>query len=422
MTGRTMRTRGTSMAVLAWRNLWRNRRRTLLTLSSIAVGVFLAILFTAMQDRNWADMIDLAARLGAGHVTLQHPEYLDAPALSRTVRHTGALREVALADHDVLRATERITGQLMLNTARESRGAAFIAYDPAAEDTTTFSFQQAITQGTPFATADDRGIIVGARLAANLGVTLGDKMVYTMTDRTGEIVSGLARVSAIVRTGSPGVDAALCLLPIDAVRGLLGYADDEATQVAVFARDQRDSDAIAARLGAEAGPAVAAVPWHETQTGLAAFIALKVGGARFMEILIAVLVAAGIFNTLFVSVMERMREFGILTAIGWSPARLFGLVMLESAWLGMLGLVGAALVTALPYWYLSTAGIDLSGMLAGNAMDVAGIAMPTTFRVGIYGNHLTFIAVAAFIATLLSGLYPAWRAGRVDPIETIRLV
>jgi ABC-type lipoprotein release transport system permease subunit len=422
MTGIAMRARGTSMTVLAWRNLWRNRRRTLLTLSSIAVGVFLAILFTAMQDRNWTDMIDLAARLGSGHVTLQHPEYLDAPALSRTVQHTRALRALALADRDVTRATERITGQLMVNTARESRGAGFIAFDPAAEDSTTFSFQQAIADGAPFATSEDRGIMVGARLAANLGVTLGDKVVYTMTDRTGEIVSGLARVSAIVQTGSPGVDAGLCLLPIDAVRGLLGYADDEATQVAVFVRDQRDTDAVAARLGTEIGAEAAAVPWHESQTGLAAFIALKVGGARFMEILIAVLVAAGIFNTLFVSVMERMREFGILTAIGWSPARLFGLVMLESAWLGLLGLVGAALVTALPYWYLATTGLDLSGLLAGNSMDVAGIAMPSTFRVGIYPNHLAFIAVAAFIATLVSGLYPAWRAGRVDPIETIRLV
>jgi len=422
MTAHGTHARGTSMTVLAWRNLWRNRRRTLLTLSSIAVGVFLAILFTAMQDRNWADMIDLAARLGSGHVTLEDPAYLDAPSLSRTVRHTEELRRMALADRDVTRATERIAGQLMLNTARESRGAGFIAYDPAAEDSTTFAFPQAVTEGEPLAGATGGGIMVGARLAANLGVTLGDKVVYTMTDRTGEIVSGLARVSAIVRTGSPAADAALCLLPIDAVRGLLGYAPDEATQVAVFVRDQRDSDAVARRLGAEVGPEVAAVPWHETQTGLAAFIGLKVGGARFMEILIAVLVAAGIFNTLFVSVMERMREFGILMAIGWSPGRLFGLVMLESAWLGILGLVGAALVTALPYWYLARTGIDLSGLLAGNAMDVAGIAMPSTFRVGIYGNHLAFIGVAAFVATLLSGLYPAWRAGRVDPIETIRLV
>ena len=97
-------------------------------------------------------------------------------------------------------------------------------------------------------------------------------------------------------------------------------------------------------------------------------------------------------------------------------------LMLESAWLGLLGLVGAALVTGLPYWYLATTGIDLSNLLAGNAMDVAGIAMPSTFRVGIYGNHLVFIAVAAFAATLASGLYPAWRAASVHPVETIRLV
>jgi ABC-type lipoprotein release transport system permease subunit len=410
------------MTVLAWRNLWRNRRRTLLTLASIAFGVFLAILFTAMQDRNWADMIDLAARLGSGHVTLQHPEYLEAPALSRTVQHTASLRDRARSDRAVTRVTDRITGQVMLSTARDSRGAGFIAFDPAAEDSTTFAFDRAIVAGAPFPAATDRGIMVGERLATNLGVRLGDKIVYTMTDRTGEIVSGLARVSAIVRTGSPGVDAALCLLPIGTVRALLGYAPDEATQVAVFLRDQRETDAVAGRLGAGVGPEVAAVPWHEMQTGLAAFIALKVGGARFMEALIAVLVAAGIFNTLFVSVMERLREFGILTAIGWSPGRLFGLLMLESAWLGLLGLVGAAAVTALPYWYLATTGIDLSSLLAGNAMDVAGIAMPSTFRVGIYLDHLVVIAVAAFLATLAAGLYPAWRAGSVDPIETIRLV
>lgn len=413
---------GTSLTALAWRNVWRNRRRTLLTLSSIAFGVFLAILFTAMQDRNWADMINLAARLGSGHVTLEDPEYLDAPALSRTVEHTGALRALALADRDVRRAVERITGQVMLNTAWESRGAGFIAFDPTAEDSSTLAIQEAVIAGRRFSSADDRGVMLGERLAHNLGVQLGDKLVYTMTDRTGEIVSGLARVSAIVRTGSPNVDNAVCLFAIGPIRALLGYAADEATEVAVFVRDQRSSDAVARRLGTAVGPAVAAVPWHEIQTGLAAFIALKVGGARFMEILIAVLVAAGIFNTLFVSVMERMREFGILTAIGWSPGRLFRLVMLESGWLGLLGLVGAALVTALPYWYLARTGIDLSSLLAGNSMDVAGIAMPSTFRVGIYADHLTAIAIAAFVATLASGVYPAWKAGSVDPIETIRLV
>ncbi|MDH3459025.1 MAG: FtsX-like permease family protein [Gemmatimonadota bacterium] len=417
-----MRARGSSLAVMAWRNLWRNRRRTLLTLSSIAFGVFLAVLFTAMQDRNWTDMINFAARLGAGHVTLQHPEYLEAPTLSKTVQGVNALKQLARAEPGVARAVERVVGQTMLNTARESRGAGFIAIDPLAEDSTTFTVLGAVVTGASFSTSRDKGIILGERLAANLDVGLGDKIVYTMTDRTGEIVSGLARVSGIVRTGAPSVDGGLCLLPIDAVREVLGYAADEATQVAVFVRDQRHADRIASQLNIELRPGVVALPWHEIQRELAAFIAIKVGGARFMEALIAVLVAAGIFNTLFVSVMERMREFGIMMAIGWSPGRLFRLVVLESAWLGVLGLVGAVLVTVVPYWYLATKGIDVSGLMGENTAEVSGIAMPTTFRVGIFPAHAVFIAVAALVATLLAGLYPAWKAGRVDPVETIKLV
>ena len=417
-----MRARGSSLAVMAWRNLWRNRRRTLLTLSSIAFGVFLAVLFTAMQDRNWTDMINFAARLGAGHVTLQHSDYLEAPTLSKTVQGVDALKQLARAEPGVARAVERVVGQMMLNTARESRGAGFIAIDPLAEDSTTFTVLGAVVAGAPFTTSRDKGIILGERLAANLDVGMGDKIVYTMTDRTGEIVSGLARVSGIVRTGAPSVDGGLCLLPIDAVREVLGYAADEATQVAVFVRDQRHADRIASQLNVEVRPGVVALPWHEIQRELAAFIAIKVGGARFMEALIAVLVAAGIFNTLFVSVMERQREFGIMMAIGWSPGRLFRLVVLESAWLGVLGLLGAVLVTVVPYWYLATKGIDVSGLMGENTAEVSGIAMPTTFRVGIFPAHAVFIAVAALVATLLAGLYPAWKAGRVDPVETIKLV
>lgn len=416
-----MKARGTSMSVMAWRNLWRNRRRTLLTLSSIAFGVFLAVLFTAMQDRNWADMINLAARIGAGHVTLQHREYLEAPTLSKTVQRTQALRNIALAEPGVIRAVERVAGQTMLATARESRGAGFIAFDPMAEDTTTLTMLGSIVEGEPFATTRDGGLILGARLASNLGVRLGNKVVYTMTDRSGGIVSGLARVSGIVRTGAPSVDGGLCLLPIDAVREVLGYASDEATQIAVFLDDQRHADATADRLNSEIETAVTAHPWHEIQRELAAFIALKVGGARFMEALIAVLVAAGIFNTLFISVMERLREFGIMMAIGWSPGRLFRLVLLESAWLGVLGLVGAVLITALPYWYLATTGIDVSGLMGENT-EISGISMPTTFRVGIFTVHAVVIAVAAVVATLLAGLYPAWKAGRINPVETIKLV
>jgi ABC-type lipoprotein release transport system permease subunit len=232
----------------------------------------------------------------------------------------------------------------------------------------------------------------------------------------------LARLSGIVSTGAPGVDAGICLLPIDTVREVLGYAPDEATQVAVFLDDQRRSDQVARALQEKNGSRVAAHPWSELQPELAALIAMKVGGARFMELLIAVLVAAGIFNTLFVSVMERLREFGIMMAIGFSPGKLFRLIMMESMWLAVVGLVAAFFVTIGPYKYLASTGIDYSALIGEEAnLEMAGIALSTTIRVGIFPENLAVIVVAAIIAVLLSGLYPAWKAGHVEPVETIRL-
>jgi ABC-type lipoprotein release transport system permease subunit len=415
--------RGNSLAVMAWRNLWRNRRRTLLTLSSIIFGVFLAVLFTALQDKNWSDTIDLAARLSGGHVTLQHPEYLDAPKLTLTIEDTGRLREIAASEEHVTRVAERIVGQTMLNTAGDSFGAVFVAIDPAQEDEETLSVLEGLVEGGMFEGTRDRGIILGARLAENLGVGMGKRVVYTMTDIHGDIVAGLGRVSGIIRTGSPGIDGGMCLLPIDSVRDLLGYAPDEATRIAVFIDDQRHTDRVAEDLQAAVGAGVAALPWHVSQPELAALIAMKVGGARFMEILIAVLVAAGIFNTLFISVMERLREFGIMNAIGFSPGKLFALVILESFWLALVGLVAAAAVVAGPYAYLASTGINIAAMVgSGESLEVAGIALPEVMRVGIFPVNAVIIAIAAVLAIVLSGLYPAWKAGHIDPVETIRLV
>jgi len=414
--------KGPKLYAMAWRNLWRNARRTILTLISIAFGVTLAVLATGMGDSNWTQMINLAARLGGGHVTLQHPEYLDTPTLSRTVQLDG-LPALALQDPDVERVVARISGQLMLSTAGQSYGAGFVALDPAAEDVETFSIIEALHEGEMFDSATDSGVILGARLAENLDARLGKKVVFTLTDKEGEIVRDVARVRGIVKTGAPTVDGGLSIFAIDRMREVLGYGPNEVVQLGVFVNDQRRSGAVAQRLTGQIGSDVAALTWDTTQPDLASFIIMKVAGAVFMEIVIAILVAAGIFNTLFVSVMERTREFGIMMALGFSPGRLFRLVMLESLWLGLVGLVCAVLLTALPYWYMSTTGIDLSGMLGeGQSSEVAGVAMASKMYIRIFPENAMLIAGLALFATLLSGLYPALHAGRLEPVESIRLV
>jgi ABC-type lipoprotein release transport system permease subunit len=408
---------------MAWRNLWRQRRRTILTLISIAFGGFLAVMMTAMQDQSFADFIDNAARFGAGHVTVQHPEYQDRPTLNRTVDETDALREKARQDGRVVQVVDRTAGQAMLSTAKDSFGGFFIAFDPALETEETMEFTQGIVDGEMFETADADGIVLGHLLASNLGAELGDKIVYTLTDRSGEIVSGMERLSGTVDTGAASTDSALVLLPIDTVRDVVGFDADESTQVAVFLKDGRRAHSVADGLSARLDADETVLTWDEVQPEIKAFVAMKIGGGRLFEIVIGVLVAAGIFNTIFMSVLERTREFGIMLAIGYSPRQIFGMVMAESGFLAALGLVGAVLVTAVPYWYLHGTGIDMTEAYAQQGgVDIGGVGMDPILRIGIYPENAVIIAVAIVLATLLAGVYPAWRAGRVDPVESINLV
>lgn len=414
---------GPGLARVGWRNLWRNPRRTVLTLIAIAFGLFLAILFTALQDRSFSDMIDLAARMGGGHVVVQHPEYLDTPSLARTVADAERITAAARGLPDVEKVVPRIAGPVMLATAGRSYGGYFLAIDPTREDADTFAYTNAVVEGEALTAPTGKGILLGRRLAKNLRVGVGDKVVYTMLDKQGEIASGLARVSGLVDTGAPSLDGALAILPLDTARGVLGYGPTEVTQLALYLDDSRQSrrvrDALAPAVGADARVST----WDEVQADLSGFIAMKVGGARFLEGVILVLVAASIFNTLFVSVLERTRELGIMLAIGWSPRQVFGLVMWESLWLAIVGVTTGLLLTAGPYAYLASHPIDISAQLGnGQPMEVAGVGMQPVLHIGIFPESLAMIVTAVIVATLLSGLYPAWRAGRIVPVDSIKLV
>ncbi len=410
------------LATMAWRNIWRNRRRTIITLFGMVFGVFLAVLMTGIGDATYGKMIDHAARMGGGHVVVQHEQYQDLPTLKKTVTDAAGVEAAARALPQVVDTATRISGATMVATAKNSLGTFFFAIDPQDESPETLAILDAHWEGEALRSADQRkAIVLGKVLAENLGARLGSKVVYTMTDKRGEIASGLARVVGIVETGAPSLDAGLCLLPIGVVRELLGYEEGEATQVAVYLGDNRDSDAVAAALAARTPGGAAALTWAEAQPDLAGFIAMKEGGAVIFEVIIMLLLAAGIFNTLFVSVMERMREFGIMAAVGFTPRQLFGLVMWESLWLALVGLVVSVIATAGPYYHLNANGIDYSAMI-GDGAEVAGVMMEPIMYVSLHLGSAITIAAVVLVATLVSGLYPAWRAGRAAPADAIRLV
>ncbi|MBN2530196.1 MAG: ABC transporter permease [Deltaproteobacteria bacterium] len=411
---------------MAFRNLQKNPRRTLITLLGIAFGVMISILFTGLQDATWKETINTAAELGAGHVTVQHRDYMDEPSVANRINVTDALQKGLNTDSRILRIRPRVVSQAMVATAAQSAGAIVFGIRPGIDTPKDMRILRGEFQGHPLTAGDARGIVIGEELAKRLQVKVGQKLVYTLTDVNGEIVSALGRVRGILTTGSRQLDETLCLVEMNALRQLIGYAPGEVTQLAVFLEDYRDSAQVATALQErmQRRRTVRVLPWQTINADLAGLVETKMASAKIFEMLILFLVAAGIFNTLYVSVMERMREFGILNAIGFSRARIFALVVWESVFTAAGGLILALLVTAWPYYYyMYTTGIDLAAMAAnGKEISVNGIAMTTIIHVNIYIEKLLGIFVVATCATLLAGLYPAWCAQKVSPVDSIKLV
>jgi len=405
---------------LAWRNLWRHKRRTLITASSIAFGVLLAVTFTGAGDYFYTRMIDAGAKMGMGHLTVAAPDYNRAPSSKKRLQAAGELQKTLAALPEVSSVIARIQGQAMFASARKSVGGTFIAIDPAKETAANNLFIQALIEGEMLADISGKGIVLGSDLARKLQVSLGKKVVYTTTDSNGNIVSAIARVKGVFKTGVSEVDGGLALLPLQSVQTVLAYQPDEVSFIAVNLHDQRASHVLRDTLQAQpAFSDVEVLNWQQTQPDLAGMIAVDKSANRISQWLIALLISAGILNTMLMSVLERVREFGVMMALGMSPRNLFGLVMLESFWLAVLGLIIGILVTIPWYLYMAETGIDLSSAY-GDDFSFGGVLLDTVFKIRLFKESMIGILIALFSLALVAGAYPAWRAGRIPPVESLK--
>ncbi len=405
---------------LAWRNLWRHKRRTLITASSIAFGVLLAVTFTGAGDYFYTRMIDAGANMGMGHITIAAPDYNRAPSSQKRIQDADKLQAMMTDLPEVKSVVGRLQGQAMFASARKSIGGTFIAIDPAQEDANNNLFIQALSEGEMLTSTAGKGIVMGVDLARKLQLTLGKKVVYTTTDVNGDIVSAIARVSGLFRTGVSEVDGGMALLPMQSVQKVLGYKADEVSFIAVSLRDQRASHAVRDSLQSQPEfQHVDVLNWQQTQPDLAGMIAVDKGANRISQLLIALLIAAGILNTMLMSVLERMREFGVMMALGMSPRHLFSLVMLESFWLAVIGLIIGVIITIPWYLYMAETGLDLTSAY-GDDFSFGGVLLDTVFKIRLFKESIIGILVGLFSLALLSGAYPAWRAGRIPPVESLK--
>ncbi len=291
---------------LAWRNLWRRKRRTLITAFSIAFGVILAVTFTGTGDYYYTRMIDAGANMGMGHITITDLDFNRVPSLKKRLKHVNELRQQALSNTQIADAMIRISGQAMFASANKTIGGMFMAIDPSKENERHNLFIRSIIKGKLFASASSPGIVVGVKMAKKLHLRIGKKVVYTTTDANGEIVSAIERVTGIFKIGVDQVDSGMVLLPIIRVQKTLAYEPDEASLIALILDDQRKIDSTRKTL--MRNPVfknTEIITWKQSQPDLAGMIEMDKSSNYISQLLIALLVAAGILNTMLMSVLER---------------------------------------------------------------------------------------------------------------------
>lgn len=404
---------------MAWRNLWRQKRRTIITVFSVAFGVWLSVTFTGMGGYSYNNMIDTSARMGFGHLTLHPTGWLESLGLEQRIEEAEAAEQKLERTPGVTGAYVRITGQAMFATAGKSVGGVFFGVDPSDENERVNLFLRSLVEGEMFAPDDRRGIVVGKLMAEKLDLRLGKRVVYTMVDVNGEIVSEVAKVRGIFETGVDGVDGSFALLPLAPLRKTLGYEPGAASMVVFFIDDHRKADDFQRQLSGAFGPDEEVSTWRKTQMSIAGLVEIDRSINYLFQILIGVLIGAGVLNTILMSVLERRREFGVMMAIGTTPGQLFALVTIEAFLVGVVGLVAGVIATTPWYLYMTRVGIDFSE-LYGDKLEAGGVLMESVIKLRLYPESAVAILVGVFLVTMLAGLYPAYQAGREPPVETIK--
>jgi ABC-type lipoprotein release transport system permease subunit len=401
----------------AFRNIFRNTRRSILTALGIGVGCMIATAMTGLMDGQGEMFLTAAAEGGAGHLKVlpaKWPEMRD-----------NALRLVDWRDDlAMLRATPgvqvaapRIRIEATLGFGTRIVGTEMVGVDPDVEQA-AFRPVRNVVEGR-YLTSDDRGAVVLGRTAVKrLDIELGDRIFASVIDKGGEIESAMLELVGITETGSEELDLAICHVTLPDAERLSGTAG--AGEIAVVLDDADAADAYAAALFAELPGGNVILTWGEVSPDLKATSEMKVKYVSMITGVLLFVVFLGVASAQLAAVLERRREFAVLAALGMKSGKMAMLVAYEALALGLVGaVVGLALGFPLIY-YMATSGLDL-GMFVEGELVSGGVLFDKVLYAPMGPWILTQTLFIAFGSTALGALYPAWYAVRTDPAEALRV-
>ncbi len=405
---------------LAFRNLLRNLRRTLITASAITFGMGLMIWANQLGYGMYQEMMRVGISTAAGHVVVQAEGYQDDPDPLKVVNDASSVASSLQSTFPDAVVLQRSRLQGLLMSTANSVGVGIMAIQPSAEAELT-DWHTKLVDGEWLADDDERGIILGAELMQRLDVEPGDKVVL-MGQGQDDVTSRLFRVRGAFRTGSTEMDAFTAIVTLPAAQLFL-EKPDSASQVSVHLANIRSTDeALPQAKAAVGGPGVEVLGWAEALPEMVEFIRTDRTSNAISMAILGIIVSIGVLNTILMSVMERMREFGVMLALGTPPASLSTIILMEGVLMGIFGVGLGVTLGMLGTWPMVAYGLDYSEMLGGETIETAGIVLSTRIFAAWDPVGTAAYAFAGLLLTSLSSVYPAWRAANLEPVAAMRHV
>ena len=400
------------LLLLAWRNLWRNRRRTLIMLAAIGVGVWAMIFMTALTQGMVNDMVEDGISALPGHVQVHHPAYRDDPNITNLIPIRDSDIRTRFTAAGIDRWASRVRVPAVITSERESRGVTLVGIDPERERGLTFIDPDDI-DGRFLDGPDDNGIVIGRKLAETIDTEIGKRVVIMSQDPDNDIADRGFRVVGLFGASITSFEETYVFAGKHTIQELLGVGD-YVTEVFVVGDDYRDVEPVHRRVASAVDGNVAVERWFDLDSYLGTMLAVMDGFVLVWVVVIFLALSFGLVNTLVMAVFERVREIGLMLALGMKPSSILTQIVIESMLLLVFGLaIGnvLAVVTIEPL----KSGIDVSIVAEGMEMMGAASVLYPQLRL----EDVVLANVVVLILGFLASLSPAWRASRYEPIEAI---
>jgi ABC-type lipoprotein release transport system permease subunit len=399
---------------IAFRNVFRQKRRTILTALSMFGGFVLAAFFIGWADGTYNNIIDTFTRYNLGHVQVHEKSYSDRPAIYKTINNLSEIEKVLDSTKKITSWTPRLFSAGLVSVKDKSVGTRIIGIDPEKEVRTT-KFDEKIVKGRMLAKIPAHEVVLGKGLARILKAELEDEIVVLSQGADGSIANDMYKIVGILDSGDEISDRASFYLHLTDARELL-VLEGRIHEIAVTVNRLSDADGVVKALREKIDdPRLTVEPWQVFARSF--YVAMKADkeGMWIMLVIIVLVVAVGVLNTVLMSVLERRREYGVLKAVGTRPSQIVKMVLAEVNILAVVCILAGAAVGLLLNYLFSVHGISLPEPISYGGMKFQHMQAEINAR-SFYIPAITVLFVATFVS-----LFPAFKAARTDPARSMRI-